>query len=282
MTARDLETAVSGDRAGEQYWSKLWSESDLPRPVDPADTSLRNHLRRSFVRYFDEHLVTHRGPSAELIEVGCARSVWPVHFAWAYGMRVTGLDYSAVGCEQSRAMFARDGVAGEVIHGDLFAPPAQCLDRFDYLLSFGVVEHFEDTVGALVSMARMVKPGGRIYTLIPNQVGAMGAVQKRLDRAFFDMHVPLDEPALRAAHERAGLAVLDSRYFMATNFGVLNHSTFATGSTAARVRAAIRQGFVAASAGVWLGEAMLGRDWPTSRALSPYAVCVAERRTPRS
>jgi cyclopropane fatty-acyl-phospholipid synthase-like methyltransferase len=268
---------VSGDRAGEQYWSKLWSESDLPRAVDPTDRSLRNHLRRRFVRYFDQHLVTTRGPSVELLEVGCARSVWPVYFARAYGMRVAGLDYSAVGCEQSRAMFARDGVEGEVVQGDLFAPPEALLGRFEYVLSFGVVEHFEDTTTALASMARLLKPGGRMCTFIPNQVGVMGAVQKRLDRRFFDMHVPLDEPALRRAHESAGLRVLDSRYFMATNFGVLNHSTYATGSAAARVRAVARQVFVALSAAAWLLEDTVGIELPATRAFSPYAACIAAK-----
>ncbi len=269
---------MSGDRAGEQYWSKLWSESDLPRAVVAADRSLRNYLRRRFIRYFDEHLVTPETRSGELLEVGCARSVWPSYFATAYGMRIAGLDYSAVGCEQSRTMLARDGVSGEVVLGDLFAPPDACLNRFDYLISFGVVEHFEDTAGALRSMARMLKPGGRMYTLIPNQTGLMGAVQKRLDRAFFDMHVPLDEPQLRSAHEAAGLTVLDSRYFMATNFGVLNHSTFETGSTAARARALIRQAFVALSVAVWWFEDTTGLQLPATRAFSPYAVCVAVRK----
>lgn len=269
---------MSGDRAGEQYWSKLWSESDLPRAVVPADRSLRNYLRRRFIDYFDRHLVVPETRTGALLEVGCARSVWPSYFAKAYGMRIAGLDYSPVGCEQSRTMLARDGVQGEIVLGDLFNPPAACLDRFDYLLSFGVVEHFEDTAGALASMARMLKPGGRMYTLIPNQIGFMGAVQKRLDRTFFDMHVPLDEPKLRAAHEAAGLSVLDSRYFMATNFGVLNHSTFETGSPAARLRALIRQAFVAVSVAVWWFEDTTGVQLPATRAFAPYAVCVAVRK----
>lgn len=269
---------MSSDRAGEQYWSKLWSESDLPRPVDPADTGLRNYLRRRFIRYFDEHFLRADARGASLLEVGCARSVWPSYFAQVHGLTVAGLDYSPVGCEQSRAMFRRDGIAGEVVEGDLFAPPAALLDRFDYLLSFGVVEHFEDTAGAIRSMARMLRPGGRMFTLIPNQIGLMGSVQKRLDRRFFDMHVPLDEPALRHAHERAGLRVLDSRYFMSTNFGVLNHSTFDRESTSARIRALVRSGFVAGSAATWAFEAATAVELPATRALSPYAVTVAERQ----
>lgn len=266
---------MSDDRAGEQYWSKLWSGTDLPRPVDPGDRSLRNHVRRAFVSYFAEHLLHPADGPQELLEVGCARSPWPSYFAKAHGLRVAGLDYSAIGCDQSRALLRRDGVDGEIIHGDFFAPPDGCMGRFDYVISFGVVEHFEDTAAALTALARMLKPGGRLYTLIPNQIGVMGAIQRRLDRRFFDMHVPLDESALRAAHVAAGLAVLDSRYFLSTNFGVLNHSTFENGSAAARIRAAVRQVFVASSVLIWLLEQATGRPLPATRAFSPYACCTA-------
>lgn len=268
---------MSGDRAGEEYWSKLWSVSDLPRPVDPADRSVRNYLRRRFVRYFDTHLLRAPAAGGRLIEVGCARSVWPSFFASARGLRVSGLDYSPVGCEQSRAMFVRDGVNGDIVQGDLFDPPADLRGAFDYVISFGVVEHFEDTVAALRAMALLLAPGGRMYTLIPNQIGLMGQVQKRLDRRFFDIHVPLDAEALRAAHERAGLTIRDAGYFMSTNFGVLNHSMIAHGSLGARVRGLVRAGFVALSVAVWVFEDLTGLELPATRAWAPYAICVADR-----
>jgi SAM-dependent methyltransferase len=268
-------TSANADRAGEEYWSRLWTQFDLPRPINPRDSSLRNHVRLQFDGYFRKHLVQPEDRGRSLVEVGCARSPWVGYFAKEHGLRVAGLDYSAVGCEQSRALLARDGVIGEIIHGNLFEPPANCLSHFDFAVSFGVVEHFEDTAAALQALRRLLKPGGRMYTLIPNQIGYMGAVQRRLDRQLFDMHVPLDEPALRAAHVKAGLDVIDSGYFMSTNFGVLNHSTFAPGSTAARIRAAVRAAFVGVSACAWLVEHTLELDLPATRALSPYIHCVA-------
>lgn len=269
-------TSANADRAGEAYWSRLWRDTDLPRPVDTRDRSLRNQLRLQFDRYFRQHLVRPDDRGRTLVEVGCARSAWLNYFASEHGLRVTGMDYSAVGCEQARALLARDGVDGEIIEGNLFDPPEACLGRFEFVVSLGVVEHFEDTAGALRALRALLKPGGRIYTLIPNQIGFMGAVQRRLDRKFFDMHVPLDEPALRAAHVKAGFEVIDSGYFMSTNFGVLNHSTYPQGSIAALFRAGIRAAFVAISAAVWLIERTLGSRAPATRALSPYIHCVAD------
>jgi 2-polyprenyl-3-methyl-5-hydroxy-6-metoxy-1,4-benzoquinol methylase len=268
-------TSANADRAGEEYWSRLWTQFDLPRPINPRDLSVRNHVRLQFDGYFRKHLVRPADRGRTLVEVGCAGSAWVSYFAKEHGLRVAGLDYSAVGCEQSRVLLARDGVNGEIIHGNLFDAPDSGLRRFDFVVSFGVVEHFEDTAGTLLALRRLLKPGGRMYTLIPNQIGWMGAVQRRLDRRVFDMHVLLDEPALRAAHVMAGLDVIDRGYFLSTNFGVLNHSTFAPGSTAARVRAAVRAAFVGVSACAWLVEHTVGLDLPATRALSPYIHCVA-------
>ncbi len=198
------------------------------------------------------------------------------YFAREHGLDVVGLDYSPLGCEQSRALLDRDGVDGEIIHGDLFDPPVRCLGRFDFVVSFGVVEHFDDTVGCLRALGRFLRPGGRIYTLIPNFAGFMGAVQRRLDRAFFDMHVLLDEPALRAAHEAAGFKVLHSAYFLSSNLGVLNHSTIEAGTVGARLRAAVRAVGVGLSGSLWLIEDSLGVELPATRLLAPYAHVVGE------
>lgn len=273
---RVMPVVTNTDKAGEAYWSRLWSETAMPRAVDPADVSVRNHVRRAFDQHFRSRFLRPGCAGKRLIEVGCARSPWPSYFSSVHGLRVAGLDYSKVGCEQSRELLRRDGVDGEIIHGDLFDPPAECVGAFDYVVSFGVVEHFENSAGVVSAISSLLKPGGRIYTLIPNQVGLMGKVQKVLDRKFFDIHVLLDDSALASAHEAAGLSVLDKGFFLSTNFGVLNHSSYEPGSTGARVRALVRTGFVAASAAVWFGEDRTGRTLRPTRTFSPYAHCIGQ------
>ncbi len=269
-------SSVNVDRAGEDYWSRLWSRSDLPRAVDPRDRNVRNRVRRQFDAFFRAHFVTPADAGKRLLEVGCARSPWLGYFAREHSLRVTGLDYSALGCDQARALLARDGVDGEIVHGDLFDPPDACLGQFDFVMSIGVVEHFEDTAGCLRALGRFLQPGGRIYTVIPNFAGSMGALQRRLDRRFFDMHVPLNEPALRRAHEAAGFRVLHGGYFLASNFGVLNHSTIPPGTAGARVRATVRAACVGVSAAVWLVEDLTGVDWPATSRFAPYVHCVGD------
>lgn len=265
------------DRAGEEYWSALWLDAPLPRPIDPSDRRVRNHLRRRFDRFFREWLAVAAGERAVLLEVGCARSPWLGYFARELGFEVCGLDYSAIGCAQARAMLERDGVVGEVVERDLFDPPAGWLRRFDRVVSFGVVEHFDDTVATLTALGRFLRPGGRIYTLVPNFSGVLGALQRRFDRRFYDMHVILDEPALRAAHQAAGFRILHSSYFLSSNFGVLNQSTIPAGSPGSFARSLVRGAGMAVSAGSWSLERAFAVDLPAIRTFSPYVHCVAEQ-----
>lgn len=94
-------------KADKDYWDWCWSSEPIPRPVDLSDTRIRNHLRQSLHAYFADAFsraaVDTQG--AELIEIGCSRSIWLPHFAKLFHFRVSGIDYSEVGCAQARQMF---------------------------------------------------------------------------------------------------------------------------------------------------------------------------------
>ena len=115
----------------------------LPAPVDPRDKTLSNYVARKFHELFTR--VLPRGHNVRLLEVGCARSRWLPYFAAEHGYEVTGLDYSTMGCEQARQILAAAGVEGRIVEGDLFSPPEDLLEAFDVVISFGLVEHFDDT-----------------------------------------------------------------------------------------------------------------------------------------
>jgi 2-polyprenyl-3-methyl-5-hydroxy-6-metoxy-1,4-benzoquinol methylase len=115
-----------------------------------------------------------------------------------------------------------------IISTDLFAPPEFLEAMFDLVISFGVIEHCADTAGCIRACARYLKPGGTLISLIPNQRRLIGFLQKHVDRAIFDKHVPLSLQELIRAHEVAGLKELLSTYLCFFNFGVLDLGEFAT------------------------------------------------------
>lgn len=265
---------MGGSRAPKKYWDAQWQEGLLPRAVNPRDHSLKNETALRFDALFREVFAATRPPhdASNLIELGCARSAWLPYFSKELGFSVAGIDYSAAGCDQAKAILAREEVEGNVTLADVFRPPLQLLNRFDYVVSFGLVEHFDPTHECIGSCSAFLNPGGTMVTVIPNLNGLVGRLQKWLGRDVYDLHIPLDVEALRRAHELAGLNVLRCEYFCFSNFGVLNLN---------RLRGSFLglwfcRGLNALSAATWILE-RIGARLPANGMTSPYVVCVSTK-----
>jgi SAM-dependent methyltransferase len=258
------------EKVNSEYWERIWLDSDLPRAVEPERDTLRNHSYHELHLLFSKYLEQENG--GRIIEFGCAQSVWFTYFARRHGLKITGIDYSPFGCEKASAVLSRAGVDGEIVHADFMHPPRHLLGACDFGVSFGVVEHFDDTAECLAAFRRFLKPGGILITTIPNLAGLVGTLQKHLDRKIYDIHVPLDDLGLADAHRRAGMQVMDCQYVVCSNFGVLTLGDNAR--SFARLRRLVRFALVGFSAATWVVNRYIVTI-PASRLLSPYIVCVA-------
>lgn len=256
------------DKAGSDYWDDAWSGVPLPKTFDSQDACLDNYVNLQLHRYFKNLFGEEKGFS--ILEIGCANSIWQEYFYRHFKAKVYGLDYSKVGCERSREILAKYNVPGEIIEGDLFNPPKDIQEKFDYVISFGVVEHFEDTPHCLKACAKLLKPGGKLITLIPNMPGVVGWIQKYVDRAVYDVHVPLTLRTLSEAHSPAGLSLEQSSYFMGINLSVVNSGAFMTHP----LNTFLRHVLSGVSKVFWMLERM-GIKLPVNRATSPYIVTVS-------
>jgi len=210
------------DKAGEQFWTAFWQEKGLPPPIRLTGFGPRVWFYRDFHRLWQAHLPPAGERPLRLLEIGCAQSRWLPYFAREWGYQVAGLDYSELGCAQSKALLAREGVEAEVYHMDMFHPDPRLLGAFDLVLSNGVVEHFADTAATLAQMAAFLKPGGLLLTIVPNFTGWLGRLQALVSEEFLKIHVPLARQSLAQAHCDAGLAVRACDYLAFLHFSVVN------------------------------------------------------------
>jgi SAM-dependent methyltransferase len=151
---------------------------------------------------------------AQLIEIGAGASEWLPYLHSRFGFAVTGLDYSEVGCERARDNLARASTPGAIHQADMFKPPVELVERFDAVVSFGLIEHFSDTTSAVAACAAYAKSGGIVVTLIPNMKGLHGMLYRIYDKKVFDTHVPLSLKDLMRAHSEAGLEVVFGEYLL--------------------------------------------------------------------
>ena len=119
--------------------------------------------------------------------------MWLPYFAKEFAFEVYGIDYSEIGCQQAKQILEYEGVNGKIVCADFFSPPGSMLKAFDVVVSFGVLEHFEDTTACIAAFSKFLKPGGLLITNIPNLCGLNGLIQKMINRSIFDIHVPLDK-----------------------------------------------------------------------------------------
>jgi SAM-dependent methyltransferase len=207
----------SSDLAGRPYWDQVWRRSG-ERPVGRFAYS-----HHAFARVFLEHV----RPGMAVCEAGCADSVW-VPFLLQQGHTVAGLDYSEHGIDRLRRTLKDKGLHADLYLGDLFDPAVMPRGRYDFVFSLGLVEHFGDGAGAVRALAALLKPGGLLLTVVPNLSGLWGSIQKRLDRAVYDVHVRYTPSSLDDLHRTAGLDIAEpARYFGGFGPLVMNAPKFA-------------------------------------------------------
>jgi len=264
------------DKAGKKYWNDSWAACQMPEAVNPSDMRLTNFVNRRFHQVFQKLFEKVETSSMRMIEIGCAKSAWLPYFAKEFGFSVAGLDYSPIGCLMAEEVLQANGVKGEILCADLFSPPQDKLGVFDVVVSFGVVEHFDDTVSCLKAISSLLKPGGVLITTIPNMLGLMGAIQKLLNKPVYDIHQLINPAMLREAHELAGLKVLQCDYFMFTCFGIANLNGISKGSISWCLKKFFLSLLSRISMLVWFIEERIG-DFSPRNTTSPYINCIAHK-----
>lgn len=248
------------------YWENTWAHTDVPDPIDPRDDTPENYYYRVMHTLFTRVLGEHCAADARLIEIGCGGSRWLPYFHRAFGYDVSGIDYTVAGVCLSQAILDKAGVTGRIVQGDLFDPPPDWIGRFDVVVSFGLVEHFENTSQVVSACARYLRPGGRMITLVPTMHGLYGLAYRLLRPAVYHRHIPHSRETLAQSHTDAGLDITHCDYVLGlpgmisapASSGLLGRMAFA----ASRLYWKLERS----------GWGILPNHWT-----SPYALCFATK-----
>jgi 2-polyprenyl-3-methyl-5-hydroxy-6-metoxy-1,4-benzoquinol methylase len=257
------------DKAGKSYWDSKWEYAYLPDTINPYRPDSDHYIDRMFHDFFRGVFAGKETENNRLLEIGCARSVWLPYFAKEFGFRVYGIDYSKTGCQQALQLLANEGVEGKIVCADFFSPPESMIEGFDVVVSFGVLEHFENTEGCIFAFSRYLKHKGMLIVNIPNMSGLIGRIQKFVNRNVFDIHVPLTPESIMEAHRMNGLEPVSCNYFLFANLGVLNFENL-EGSPLYQW---VLQTFCWLNRTIWFFEHLI--PVAPNRWSSPYINCVA-------
>lgn len=144
------------------------------RSTFESESSLR-HIRAWLIeRYGDVGSAPWWGDYGEdplVLDAGCGASASGLELFEAVlpSIRYLGVDISAA-IDVAAARFAERGLAGGFVQADVTRAPLPP-GSVDVIFSEGVLHHTDSTRGALLSLARLLKPGGRFMFYVYRRKG---------------------------------------------------------------------------------------------------------------
>lgn len=150
-----------------------------------------------------------------------------------------------------------------IIEADLFTYKQEKL--YDMVLSFGLIEHFNDTKSIIETHLHFLKPGGVLFITLPNFKSVNGWVQRKFDKENYDKHniASMDLKLLSDCCVEMGLKEVESYYHGRFSVWLENKS-----ERGGLVKALVRT--------IWLVGKVITKIIPAeSGALSPYIVLKA-------
>jgi len=150
-----------------------------------------------------------------------------------------------------------------IIEADLFEYKPEKL--YDLVLSFGLIEHFNDTKSIIETHLHFLKPGGVLFITLPNFKSINGWIQRKFDKENYDKHnIGSMNPKLLADYcNELGLTEVESYYHGKFTVWLENRS-----EQGGLVKALVKS--------IWLAGKIFTRLVPIeSKTLSPYIVVKA-------
>jgi len=132
------------------------------------------------------------GRSGEkVVEIGSAPGQFLVRLKHRFGLVPYGIDFSSVGADLNRQLFAAGGAdPANVIQADFFDPALHERYRgwFDVVVSRGFIEHFRDVEDVIRKHLNLLRSGGLLVVAIPNLQGINKQLSALFHREVLAMH----------------------------------------------------------------------------------------------
>lgn len=169
---------------------------------------MNNPVRALIQRHLEARRLLHLGGrmnGGSALEIGCGRGVGlEIVLDWFGADAVHGFDLDPRMIARASRRLAGRRTTHRLWVADAARMPSPDA-TYDAVFNFGVLHHLPEWRAGVAEVARILKPGGRLY----GEEVLAGFLERRIVRRLFDhpRHDRFDGPALSAALEAGGLAL---------------------------------------------------------------------------
>lgn len=157
-----------------------------------------------------------------ILEIGCGDSTWLPYLAKKTNAQINGIDYSEGGCRLALQRLEMEGISGKIICEDIFKIDHEKMGHYDFVYSLGLVEHFSDLTRIIKEELRFVKPGGILFTEIPNlKYSIHGLLSWIYQPELLKKHKRISSRELIRAYEYCGLINIEGNYAGLFSLGIV-------------------------------------------------------------
>lgn len=210
-------------------WNSLYTASrrelisDEYKRIYCRDTNITRLLDR-FAEKIGDNIA-----SQNLIELGSAPGGNLVYMQQKYACEPWGVEYTEEGVGLNRYLFESFNISSNnIFHLDLFDVQESGLaEKFDNLISFGVIEHFEEPEKLIENHLQWVRPGGKVLIVIPNLQFMYLTWNKIFNNEIVKIHninLIKNDNLFRIASRVTNIKIIEKGYFGSFDYGLLTHT----------------------------------------------------------
>jgi ubiquinone/menaquinone biosynthesis C-methylase UbiE len=144
----------------EMLYGKRVSGHDRGRPEYFQDLETQRYRSHRHLQGWIEGMQ----PGRSVLEIGTGIGMDAWRMA-RHGLDVTGVDLTEVAVQTAQRRFAAGGVPASFLNADATRLPFRDAS-FDYVFSFGVLHHAQDTGATIDEVHRVLKPGGEARIML--------------------------------------------------------------------------------------------------------------------
>lgn len=158
---------MARDMMSPAQWTSEWHSRRLLNKRDQIKRRLRQWALRDFSRMLGMLVDLGAKPKMDIVELGCAPGLIlnelcllrPAH-------NYTGIDYSPDGLAIADQLLRENKMEATLIHADIRTH--EPVRKYDMVLSFGLIEHFNDPCEMLEIHKKFAARDGLVVASVPN------------------------------------------------------------------------------------------------------------------